>query len=140
MHARRQGFEFLIDEGGRSFDQDPRLLFGAPVQLIEKDVEPLTALLFEVRGIACSQVPEMGDNIFFCRQAVLAQCLPHQRLQDLLCPASADAENKFERGAINEGVRQVFELLDDLVEAVVPERFVWQGVPATLLKDRADAT
>jgi hypothetical protein len=110
------------------------LLFGAPVQLIEDGVEPVAALLFEICGIACSEAAEMGDDFLLRGEAIFAERAAHERLQDLLSPAPADAEHKLERGAIDERVRQVFELPDDFVEAVVPERFVRQGASCNVTK------
>ena len=94
MYAAGQGIEFLINDGCRGFDQNLRLLSGTPVQLIEDGVEALPPLLFEMRGIPCSQAPEMGDDILFGSQAVPAEPVVHERLQDLLGTAAADAEHE----------------------------------------------
>ena len=67
------------------------------------------------------------DDILFRGEAIFAERAADQGLQDLLGPAPADAEHEFERGAIDERVRQVFKVLDYLFEPVVPERFIRQG-------------
>ncbi len=82
-------------------------------------------------------MPQVSNDIFLRGQAVFAERTAYERLQDLLGPAAADTEHELERGPIDERVRQFFELLDGPIEAVIPERFVRHGPPATLLNNRA---
>ena len=106
------------------------------MQLGEDVAEALPALVFEEGGLARSQMPQVGDDVFFCGKAVLAEGTAHQRLQDLLGAATADAEHELECGPIDERVGQMFELRDDLIEAVIPERFVGHATPCNFWEAR----
>jgi hypothetical protein len=134
MYARGKGIEFLVDDGRRGSNEHTRLLPGLEVKFVQQGVESFAALFFEVGGLACGQMPQVGDHIFPHRQTVFAQCPAHERLEDLLGAPPSDAEHGLERGAVDEGMRQMFEQPDDLVEAIVPERFIGQGGPRNFTK------
>ena len=70
---------------------------------------------------------QMGEQVLFVGQAVFAEPPPNQRLQDLLSAAAPDAEHELERSPVDEGMRHLLELPNDLVEAIVPERFIRQS-------------
>ena len=129
MHAGGKGIELLVDDGRGGFDQHAGLL-GVGMQLVENGAEALPALLFENSGLARCQMPQVSNHVFFCRQAVLAERAANERLEDLLSPPPASAEHELERGTVDERLGKIFELLDDLIEAVVPEGFVRQKASA----------
>ena len=133
IDAGRKGIEFLVDDGGRGFHQHAGLLsFGT--RLGENVAQALAAFLFEIGGLARGQMPQVRDDILFCGEAAFAHGAPHQRLEDLLGATPADTEHELERGTIDERIGQVFELFDDLIEAVIPERFVRQATPCNFTK------
>jgi hypothetical protein len=100
MHAGRQSLQFLVHDGGRSFDEHARLLFSLAVQLVENRVEALAALNFERHGGAGGEPAQMPDDFIPVCQSVLADGLADERLQDLLGAPPSDAKGKFGSGSI----------------------------------------
>lgn len=132
MHSGRKRLQLLMEDGGRGFDQNARLLFRVAVKLIEKQMQAPPTLLFKRRRISRRQMPQMSEDILFICQAVFTEPPADERLQDLLSAAAPHAEHKLERSPVDEGIRQLFELPNDIVEAIVPERFIGQRSPQTL--------
>ena len=71
----------------------------------------------------------MGDESGPIRQAIGAHAVGDTGSQDLLGAAAADAQQEFDRGAVDEGAGKSFELPDHLVDFAVPAGFCRQGVP-----------
>ena len=124
MHAGRQSLEFLVHDGGRGFDENAWVLLSFAVQLVENRVEAVPALNFEAHGLTRCQAAEMPDDLLPVGQPIFADRLADQRLQDLLGAPAADAEYKFERGAIHPRGGKSFELFDGNFEPGMPGRFV----------------
>ena len=119
-----QIFKFLVDDGVGRFDQNPRLLASLCMPRLNQPRKAFTPLAFVCGGIAFRQLSQIGEDIFLQSEAVLADGTPDERLQNLLSAPAADAENRFEQGAVDPGGGKGGEFGFGFVKPVIPGRFV----------------
>src|SRR5450755_1622782 len=98
--------------------------------------QPIAPLAFIGGRIARGELAEVGDNVFFQRQTVLADGVPYEGLEDLLGASAPDAEDGLKCSAVDPGGGNGPHLGFGFVEPVVPGGFVRHGIlSGTYIKD-----
>lgn len=127
-YPRGEIFEFLGQNLKRSFDKKLWAFKAILFQLGQDlgDVPP--APPFIVTHIALSKAAQMGDEGIPIGQPASPYPFGNAVSHDLLRPAAADAEQKFEGGPIHERAGKGMELADNIIDFAVPDGFGGHGV------------
>ena len=115
VDTRRKVHELLRQDLKRGLDEKLRPFEAILLQLRQDFGDVAPALPFVVAVVALGDAAQMGDEGIPVGQAVGADTLGDAGSEDLLGAAAADAEQKFEGGAVDERPGQALEFADDVV-------------------------
>ena len=115
--------EFLRQNLNRGFNQKLGPFQPFLLQLRQNHGHVMPALPFVVAIVALGEAAQVGDERITIGQAVGTDVLGDAGSHDLLGAAAADAEQKFDCGAIGERVGEDLQFTDDFVDFAVPGWF-----------------
>lgn len=94
----------------------------------------MPAALFVMVAIAMGEVAEVGDEGVAVGESIGADAASDAGSQNLLSAAAADAEERFDGGAVNERAGKGFEGLDYQGNSAVPKGFGGHGCFCMLVR------
>jgi hypothetical protein len=132
--AGRQILKLLAENLGRRFDQQARPLAALLFQLDQFGGYLLSTAQFVVVAIALSKAAEVSDEGVPVGEAVGADPLSDTGSQNLLGATTADAQERFYGGAVDERAGKGFENLDYCWDSAVPKGFGRHGCFCMLMR------
>jgi hypothetical protein len=97
----------------------------------------LAAALFVVPAIAMREAAEVSDEGVAISEPIGADASGNAGSQNLLGTAAADAEERFDSGAVNKRAGKSFEGLNYCRDSAIPEGFSRHGYFCMLVRTRA---
>jgi hypothetical protein len=133
----RQVLEFLVHNGRGRFHDQLRTFDAFTAQFVNEGRNLAAAPDF-VEGLrAGCDLLEVVDQRSAIGESVRADPVHNTGSHDLLSAASADAEQEFKGGAIDERAGKGLELLDDLIDLAIPDWFCRHGGFSMLVRTSA---
>jgi hypothetical protein len=118
--AGRQVGELLGQNPVRSFDEELRVFEAFAAEPVENRSHAAAAAAFELFVFTRSESPQVADENLAIRQTVRAHVVRDAGGEELLGAAAADAEDRFDGGAVDEGAGKSPEFGADVVDIAEP--------------------